>query len=73
MCVPGLGYRGKNEYLAPGSLLALPETVADGLIPQLKTVPGKRVAAALRDYGGYMIDDTASDSVGMICFANSRC
>lgn len=58
-----LGYKGENEYLVPGALLALPESVASGLIPRLTTEPGRRVAAAFRDYGGYIIDDTACDSV----------
>ena len=60
-----LAYHGTNEHLAPGSLLALPEAVASSLIPKLKTVPGARVAAAFRDYGGYIIDDTASDSASL--------
>ena len=57
-----LGYNGTNPHLAPGALLALPEAVAGALIPHLQTVPARRVAAAFRDYGGYIIDDTASDS-----------
>ena len=60
-----LVYAGTNEYLAPGALLALPEAVAASLIPTLNTAPAKRVAAAFRDYGGYIIDDTASDSASL--------
>ena len=59
-----LAYGGANEYLVPGALLALPEAAASALIPHL-TVPGKRVAAAFRDYGGYIIDDTAGDSASL--------
>ena len=57
-----LGYNGSNPHLAPGALLALPEAVASAPIPHLHTAPGKRIAAAFRDYVGYIIDDTACDS-----------
>ena len=60
-----LVYGGANQHLAPGALLALPEAVAGALLPHLKTAPAKRVAAAFRDYGGYVIDDTASDTASL--------
>jgi hypothetical protein len=60
-----LAYNGTNEHLAPGALLALPAQVAATVCPLLQTEPGHRVADALRDYGGYIVDDTASDSASL--------
>jgi hypothetical protein len=39
--------------------------VAAALRGSLRTEPGRRVADALRDYGGYLVDDTASDSASI--------
>ena len=67
-CKPGsrcLAYNGTNEHLAPGALLALPAKVAAALRGSLRTEPGRRVADVLRDYGGYAVDDTASDSASL--------
>ena len=60
-----LAYGGTNQYLAPGSLLALPAGVAKQLRSTLRTEPARRVADAFRDFGGYIVDDTASDSASL--------
>lgn len=62
-----LQYNGTNPHLAPGALLAIPDTASSELMPLLQTAPGRRIATALRDYGGYIVDDTASNSAA-ICF-----
>lgn len=51
-------YDGKNPALRMGSLLALPpETdLSDVTDPKVR-----KIAEALRDYGGYVVDDTAWD------------
>jgi hypothetical protein len=48
--------------LKPGALLAVPPTSADAIASSLQTSVGSKVLAALRDYGGYLDDNTASDS-----------
>jgi hypothetical protein len=53
-----LRYNGTNPALVPGSLLAVPASAAASL--QMQTEVGRRLLAALRDYGGYVVDDTAS-------------
>ena len=56
----------------PGALLALPAAGYAQTRSQLRTAPGQRVARVLFEFGGYLVDDTASDSAA-ICFeANSR-
>jgi len=45
----------------PGSLLAVDRRDAAKLLPRLGTVPGRKILSALRDYGGYLVDDTASN------------
>jgi hypothetical protein len=65
-CTPGaqcLAYNGTNPHLAPGALLALPPSI--DLVSRLQTEPAKRLAVAFRDYGGYIVDDTASDSASL--------
>lgn len=51
-------YGGANKAVVMGSLLALPPG-AD--VSRLTTPVGKRIAAALRDYGAYIVDDAAHD------------
>jgi hypothetical protein len=58
-----LVYNGTNPLLAPGALLAIPPAAALDLA--LKTVPGSRLRDALVHYGGYLVDDTASDSAAL--------
>ncbi len=60
-----LAYKGTNPHLAPGALLALPASTAATLRGHLKTEPAMRIADAFRDYGGYIVDDTASDSASL--------
>ena len=50
--------------MAPGSLLAIPKSIADAV--GVTTVPGQRIKQALVDYGGYVVDDTASDSAAVV-------
>jgi lysophospholipase L1-like esterase len=51
-------YGGSNRAVVMGSLLALPPG-ADA--SRLQTPVGKKLAAALRDYGCYIVDDAAHD------------
>ena len=53
-----LHYNGTNPALVPGALLAVPASAAQSL--QLHTQVGRKILGALRDYGGYVVDDTAS-------------
>jgi hypothetical protein len=47
-------YGGKDIYLSPGSLLAIPSNIT----VNVTTVPGKKILFALQNYGGYLCDDT---------------
>ncbi len=47
-------YGGKDIYLSPGSLLAIPSNIT----VNVTTVPGKKLLFALQNYGGYLCDDT---------------
>ena len=49
-------YGGTNPKLGPGSLLALPPNFDISL---MTTIPGKILAQAFKDYGAYVVDDTA--------------
>ncbi len=51
-------YGGTNQVLEIGSLLALQPGFDTSL---LSTVPGKIIAQAFIDYGGYIVDDAAWD------------
>lgn len=57
------GYRGTNPVLVMGALLALKPDF-DELI--LKTEPGRIVAGALKDYGAYVVDDSAYDGIDFV-------
>ena len=58
----GAGYNGTNALLKPGALLAVPPAA---LPPLLALHPvASRVAQALADYGGYIVDDTGSRAGG---------
>lgn len=49
-------YGGSNPYLRPGALLALkPDFNVNGL----RTEPGRIIARAFQDFGGYIGDDTS--------------
>ena len=56
-------YFGQDKYLAPGSLLAIPPTLSETL-KALKTPVGSKIAQALTDFGGYLVDDTGSKRGG---------
>eukprot|EP00054_Salpingoeca_dolichothecata_P019611 m.122193 g.122193 ORF g.122193 m.122193 type:complete len:354 (-) comp23316_c0_seq1:70-1131(-) len=62
---PGaLRYNGTNPLLSPGSLLAIPPSLAASV--NISTTPGQKILRALTDYGGYLVDDTAWDA-GAVC------
>lgn len=61
---PGIGYNGTNALVKPGALLAVPPAAAPGVAAGLRTEPGRRILAALTDYGGYLVDDTGSQRGG---------
>jgi hypothetical protein len=50
------GYGGSNPNLGPGSLLAL---LPGFDLNQMTTTPGRILAEAFKDYGAYVVDDTA--------------
>ena len=58
-----LRYNGTNPHLAPGALLAIPAGLAGQV--NTTTIPGARVKQALMHYGGYLVDDTASNSAAI--------
>lgn len=68
-CAPEC-YGGTNPSLRLGSLLALPRTVADTL--HLETIPGGKIRDALRDYGAYVVDDTAWDAYALCVESDVR-
>ena len=51
-----LHYGGSDPLLTPGALLAIPP---DASLGPNRTEPGGLIQRALRDYGGYLVDDTA--------------
>ncbi|HEX8914164.1 MAG TPA: hypothetical protein VF796_17580, partial [Humisphaera sp.] len=54
------GYGGTNKAVVMGSLLAIPPAVDEASLA-LKTPVGRKLYAALRDYGAYVVDDAAWD------------
>jgi hypothetical protein len=54
-------YGGNNSAMRPGSLLAVPPALAPAVMANLTTVPGKKILAAMTDYGCYIVDDAAQD------------
>jgi hypothetical protein len=55
-------YNGKNQYAVPGCLVALP---LDFDIAGLRTEPGRILAQAFHDYGGYNGNDTKGPGIGL--------
>ncbi|CAF1646122.1 unnamed protein product, partial [Didymodactylos carnosus] len=55
-------YGGTDIYLSPGALLAIPSSIA----VNVTTVPGQKMLFVLRNYGGYLCDDTYY-SRGTVC------
>lgn len=55
-------YGGTNPNLGPGALLALSPNFNTG---SLSTAPGKILAQALIDYGGYIVDDVDANGWGI--------
>ncbi len=51
-------YGGTNRAVVMGSLLALPPQT---VLPEMGTPVGRKLAAVLRDYGCYIVDDAAHD------------
>jgi len=65
----GAQYNGTNPLLKPGALLAIPPALLPIVRANMSTVPGRRLADALTDWGGYVVDDTGSRTGGgAICF-----
>ena len=62
---PGGLYTGDDPHVAPGALLALPAAVAAGI--NTSTIAGSLIKRALTDYGGYVVDDTASHNRVALC------
>jgi len=54
-------YNGSNPRLKPGALLAIPPGVS---VP-VATEPARLLRDALATYGGYIVDDTASDDASV--------
>ena len=60
---PGImGESGTNIHLRPGALLAIPPTLSASIAANLSSSLAKRLLVALTDYGGYLDDNTASNS-----------
>jgi hypothetical protein len=59
-------FGGVNPAIQPGSLLAVPPALSAALKKQLSSVPALKLLVALTDYGGYLVDDTASNR-GTFC------
>ena len=55
-------YNGSNPDLKPGALLAVPPSRGPGVSGTLRTAIGRKLLAALTDYGGYLDDNTAGDA-----------
>jgi len=51
-------YGGKNIFLSPGSLLAIPLNVSASIAGKMKTEPATSLLWTLTNYGGYLVDDT---------------
>ena len=62
---PGGLYTGTDPNVAPGALLAIPETTARHL--NMSTVVGRKIKEALVDYGAYIVDDTGGGNSAAIC------
>ena len=60
-------YNGSNPDLKPGALLAVPPQAAAKVSVALKTTVARKLLAALTDYGGYLDDNTASDTI-FVCY-----
>jgi hypothetical protein len=57
-------YTGKDPNVQPGSLLAVPPSVAAAMT--LTSEPARRILHALTEYGGYLCDNTAGNR-GTVC------
>ena len=59
-------FGGSNPHIQPGSLLAVPPALSAALEKQLSSMPALKLLSALTDFGGYLVDDTASNR-GTFC------
>jgi hypothetical protein len=57
-------YRGTVEALRMGALLALPPQATAARLG-VRSAAGRKVLAALRDYGGYVVGDSGRDAVDL--------
>lgn len=56
-------YNGTNPWLKPGALLAIPPASRRSV--HVQTAPGAAILAALADFGGYIVDDTANNDAAL--------
>src|SRR4051794_2907347 len=57
-------YAGSVTALRMGTLLALPPSATAAMLG-VRSAAGRKVLAALRDYGGYVVDDSGLDAVDL--------
>ena len=62
---PRLCYNGTDALLTPGALLAVPAAAASALNASLRTAPARALLHALKNYGAYLVDDTAWNSTSI--------
>jgi hypothetical protein len=62
---PRLCYNGTDALLTPGALLAVPAAAASALNASLRTAPARAILHALKNYGAYLVDDTAWNSTSI--------
>ena len=55
-------YSGRNSFVAPGALLAIPQSVAAAV--KVTTGIGSRLKQAFLDYGAYLVDGTGHGPFG---------
>lgn len=64
-------YHGTNPALTEGALLAIPSTVSISSL-SLGTDAARKIAQALQDCGGYVVDDTTWNDFGFCTEINSN-
>jgi hypothetical protein len=57
-------FKGTNEHIQPGSLLAVPPMLSAALETELSSAPALKLLGALTEYGGYLVDDTGHSNRG---------
>lgn len=59
------GYNGLLPWVRPGALVAVPSSLAGALAARMVTPPARTILQALVEYGAYLVDDTAGDSLAI--------